>query len=67
MILRNGSSAGDRTFTLLEVGAVVAILAHLAKAVGVDEVSVRVAGICDPEPRLRADTLMAAFAARPIP
>ncbi|MFJ3310955.1 hypothetical protein ACIPSA_50120 [Streptomyces sp. NPDC086549] len=57
----------DRWYSYPLVGSDHQVDVHLAKAVGGYEVSVRVAGISDPELRLRADTLMAAFAARPIP
>ncbi|WP_257033738.1 hypothetical protein [Streptomyces sp. Ag109_G2-15] len=57
----------DRWYSYPLVGSDHHVEVHLAKAVGGDEVSVCVAGTSDPELRLRADTLIAAFATRPAP
>ncbi|WP_256097945.1 hypothetical protein [Streptomyces sp. MnatMP-M17] len=57
----------DRWYSYPFVGLNHHVDVHLAKAVGGDEVSVRVTGTSDPELLLRADTLMAAFAIGPVP
>ncbi|MER6421126.1 hypothetical protein [Streptomyces sp. NPDC001137] len=54
----------DRWYSYPLVGSDHHLEVHLAKAVGGDEVSVRVAGTSNPEMLLRADTLIAAFATR---
>ncbi|MFF6778991.1 hypothetical protein ACFY8W_36330 [Streptomyces sp. NPDC012637] len=54
----------DRWYSYPLVGSDHHLEVHLAKAVGGDEVSVRVAGTSDPELLLRADTLIAAFATK---
>ncbi|MER5402434.1 hypothetical protein [Streptomyces sp. NPDC002599] len=51
-------------YSYLLVGSDHHLEVHLAKAMGGDEVSVRVAGTSNPELLLRVDTLIAAFAAR---
>ncbi|MFF5019341.1 hypothetical protein [Streptomyces sp. NPDC001165] len=53
----------DRWYGYPLVGSDHHIEVHLARAVGGDEVSVRMTGTSDPELLLRADTLIAAFAA----
>lgn len=57
----------DRWYSYPLVGSDHRVEVHLANAVEGDEVSVRVVGASDPELRLRADTLMAAFATRSTP
>ncbi len=54
----------DRWYSYPLVGSDHHVEVHLAHAVGGDEISVRVAGTCNPELLLRADTLIAAFATR---
>ncbi|MBW8798228.1 MAG: hypothetical protein JF597_32990 [Streptomyces sp.] len=54
----------DRWYSYPLVGSDHHLEVHLAKAVGGDEVSVRVAGTSNHELLLRADTLIAAFATR---
>lgn len=54
----------DRWYSYPLVGSDHHVKVHLAHAVGGEEVSVRVAGTCNPELLLRADTLIAAFATR---
>ncbi|MFD3456037.1 hypothetical protein ACFWVC_28140 [Streptomyces sp. NPDC058691] len=57
----------DRWYSYPLAGSDHHLEVHLAKAVGGDEVSVRVAGTSDPELLLRADTLISAFATRFVP
>ncbi|MFD7064810.1 hypothetical protein [Streptomyces sp. NPDC059906] len=54
----------DRWYSYPLVGSDHHLEVHLAKAVGGDEVSVRVAGTSNPELLLRTDTLISAFATR---
>ncbi|MEU5485728.1 hypothetical protein [Streptomyces mirabilis] len=57
----------DRWYSYPLVGSDHHLEVHLAKAVGGDEVSVRVAGTSNPELLLRADTLISTFATRFVP
>ncbi|MFE5328209.1 hypothetical protein ACFRCG_17710 [Embleya sp. NPDC056575] len=66
--VESGLEAGDdeypdRWYSYPLVGSEHHVEVYLAQAVGGDEVSVRVTGISDGELLVRADTLIAAFAA----